>query len=163
MIERPLSAELEDFRFMSDWNPYFFVGTIALYSIWSIRHRLHLTIQAAVVRHAPELQRKSMYRTKHGWMPIHFIWHSVIGPTTWSVSCCRPAVLMLAQWSYCSIANTFVLCMVTCVFFALSGYFSFDPSISCTLIVRADSSSESYELCGHKTTTPRYYIVMQAE
>ena len=33
MIERPLSAELEDFRFMSDWNPYFFVGTIALYSI----------------------------------------------------------------------------------------------------------------------------------
>ena len=114
MIERPLSAELEDFRFMSDWNPYFFVGTIALYSIWSIRHRLHLTIQAAVVRHAPELQRKSMYRTKHGWMPIHFIWHSVIGPTTWSVSCCRPAVLLLAVilLLYCQILS-FVHCMVT--------------------------------------------------
>ena len=30
-------------------------------------------------------------------MAIHFILHSaIIGPTTWSISCCRPAVLLLA-------------------------------------------------------------------
>ena len=34
MIERLPSAEFEDIRFMSDWNLYHFVGTIALYSIW---------------------------------------------------------------------------------------------------------------------------------
>ena len=33
MIERRLCAKLEDIRFMSDWNMYYSVGTIALYSI----------------------------------------------------------------------------------------------------------------------------------
>ena len=104
------------YSFMSDWKLYYFVGTVALYSIWWIRHRLHLTIQAAVVRHAPELQWKSMYRyhTKHEWMPIHFILHS---PRSHNMvcfvlpSCCTTA----GQWSCCSsvLPNTIAHCMVT--------------------------------------------------
>ena len=49
-----------------------------------------------MVRHAPELQCKSMYGTRHEWIAIQLILHSVVGPRTGSVSCCCPDVLLLA-------------------------------------------------------------------
>ena len=73
-----------------------------------IQHRTHVTTQSAVVRHAPEWKCKRMYAVRHEWMAIHFMLHSAIGPTTWSGSCCGPAVL----WSYCTIAEHFVHCTV---------------------------------------------------
>ena len=69
-------------------------GQRIMYSMWWIQHRPHLTTQAAVV-HAPELQMQ-MYVRHAAWMTICFILHSVIAPTTWSVSCCRPLVLLPA-------------------------------------------------------------------
>ena len=38
---------------------------------------------------------------------------------------------------------------------------SFYSSTSSTPSVRVDSCSQSYKLCGHKTTTHKYYIVLQ--
>ena len=116
----------------------------------------HLTIQAALVRHAPELQCKSVCDTRHEWMAIHFMLHSVIGPTTWSVSCCRPAVLLLAVilLLYNSITEyiSYAAWLRLCIFFTLNR--SFYPSTSRTPIVSADFFLlERYKLCGHKTTT----------
>ena len=89
-------------------------GQRIMYSMWWIQHRPHLTTQAAVV-HAPELQMQRYVRHA-AWMTICFIFHSVIAPTTWSVSCCRPPVLLPAVILYCStivLSNTFVHCMIT--------------------------------------------------
>ena len=73
-----------------------------------------------MVRRPPELKRKNMYHTNHERMPIHFILHYVIGTTTWSVSCCRPAVLLLCSEPvallYCRKQShtTFLLTMNRC-------------------------------------------------
>ena len=76
-------------------TPYMDVGLIIMYMMNTASSTPNY-IQADVVQHAPELQCKSMYDTRHGLMAIHFILCSVIGPTNWSVSCCRSAVLLLA-------------------------------------------------------------------
>ena len=72
-------------------TPYMGVGLRIMYSMWWIQHRLHLTIQAAVVWHAPEFHCKGVYDTRHARMAIHFILHSVIGLTALSI---RAAVLL---------------------------------------------------------------------
>ena len=102
-VHRCRSHDMSSFSYISKrktgpsfLTPHFDVGLRITYSMWWIQHRPHLTIQAAVVRHAPELQCKGIYDTRREWIAIHFILHSAIGPTTWSVSCCRPAVLPLA-------------------------------------------------------------------
>lgn len=76
-------------------TPYGF-GLGITHSVRWIEHRPRLIIQAAVVRHAPEMQLHRYVR--HGAkLGIHFILDSVISPTTWSRSCCRPTVLLLAM------------------------------------------------------------------
>ena len=99
----------------TDWEPC--TSRHVMCSMSWIQHRPHITLQAAVVRHAPELQCNGMYDTRHEWLAIGFIFdilHSVMGPTTWSVSCCRPAVLLLAVLIllYCRI-QSFIPCIVT--------------------------------------------------
>ena len=47
-------------------------GLRIMYWMWWIQHWPHLTIQAAVVRHAPELQFKVMYDTQHEWLFVSY-------------------------------------------------------------------------------------------
>ena len=45
-------------------SPYMDVGLRIMYSMCLVQYRPHVTIQATVVRHAPELQCESMYPTR---------------------------------------------------------------------------------------------------
>ena len=99
-------------------SPYIYMDLVlkTTQSMWWIQHRPRLirTTQAAAVRHAPETQCK-LCATGYSF---HFV---LCGPTTWSVSCCRPAALLLAVILLMLITaiiallpnKLFVHCMVT--------------------------------------------------
>ena len=105
--------------------------------------------------------RKSMYDTRHEWMTLSFISRSIRGPTTWSVSCCRRAVLVLL-----TVIHLHYYCrMYPCTAW-LRMYFHIKPFFRpvhrqhtrcrCRFFFQ-----ERCKLFSHKTTIQRCYIITQ--